>query len=491
MRDLTPDMLSQITELLDIGIALTAEKNHNRLLERILTEIRSITRADAGTLYLSEGNQLLFKIIHNETLNIFQGGDGEKIELPPVQMNRSNVSSYVALTRQTVNIADVYNNSEFDFSGPRRYDAMTGYRSRSMLVLPLQNNAGEVIGVIQLLNAKDDAGEVIAFSPHLEKIVTALASQAAISISNMQYIEEINNLFHSFVQAMVTAIDARTPYNVNHTRNIAVLARALAGFINTEPALQTRFGPFNQDRTEQLVMAAWLHDIGKVAVPLSIMDKPTRLGDRFEYVCQRFDLIEACTRLAGGTPEQVAAVREARDLVTRTNQPSAFVDPETAARLQGVAERTFTDLTGQTQAWLTPAELAALSVARGTLTAEERLIMESHVTITQRILEKISFNQKYRNVPGWATAHHVLLDGTGYGPKPWEDVLPVEVRILTILDVYDALTASDRPYKRAMPKDKALDILRKMAADGKMDTDLVEAFIQSRVWSEAVTPAGA
>lgn len=206
------DKLSEhLEELLNIGIALPAEKDHTRLLERILREARRITNADAGTLYLCEHDRLVFKIVHNDTLGIYQGGQGEPIDLPPVPLDGTSVSSWVALNKKSVNIPDVYTADNFDFSGPKRYDAITGYRTGSMLVVPLENYEGEVIGVLQLLNAKDEQGQTIPFDPELEKIVFSLASQAAVSLTNMQYLEEIDNLFHSFVQVMATAIDARTP----------------------------------------------------------------------------------------------------------------------------------------------------------------------------------------------------------------------------------------------------------------------------------------
>jgi GAF domain-containing protein len=281
-----------LEELLNIGIALSAEKDHTKLLERILREARRITNADAGTLYLCEEDRLVFKIIHNDTLGIYQGGQDEPVDLPPVPLDPANVSSWVALHKKSVNIPDVYETSNFDFSGPKKYDAIIGYRTGSMLVVPLENYGGEVIGVLQLLNAKNEQGQIIPFAPELEKIVFSLASQAAVSLTNMQYIQEIDNLFHSFVQVMATAIDARTPYNVNHTRHIAQLAEKFAAYLDSLTSGPFSQEKFSENRTAQLVMAAWLHDIGKVAIPLNVMDKPSRLGERIGYVRQRLELLE-------------------------------------------------------------------------------------------------------------------------------------------------------------------------------------------------------
>ncbi len=495
MSSFSPELLEQIEELLNVGIALSAEKDFHRLLEMILTEAQRITNADAGTLYIKENDQLVFAIVHNETLGISQGGRGEPTGLPPVVITPEpeNVCAYAAVTRQIVNIPDVYASDRFDFTGPRRYDAITGYHTQSMLVLPLCNYDDEVIGVLQLINAKDGA-RVVPFAPHLEKIIASLASQAAVSLTNMQYIAEINRLFDSFVQAIAAAIDARTPYNVNHTRNVALLAGRLANYIDrlsTGPWAAERFG---ENRTEQLVKAAWLHDIGKVAIPLEVMDKPTRLAGRLELVLQRLDYIAlqlefACCREANRETrerlqEELVLARAGRDLVARLDRPETFVDDLARAALQELACRKYWDGLGVESPWLTPQELECLSIARGTLTGAERRVMESHVAVTERMLQKIAFNKRLRHVPTWAVLHHELLDGSGYTRGLAGDDIPLEARLLTVLDVYDALTASDRPYKRAMPAERALDILRAMAAEGKLDSALVEVFRKSRVWCD-------
>ena len=484
-----------LEELLNIGIALSAEKNHTKLLERILREARRITNADAGTLYLCEQDRLIFKIVHNDTLGIYQGGQGEPVDLPPVPLNAANVSSWAALHKKSVNIPDVYAADNFDFSGPKKYDAITGYRTGSMLVVPLENYEGEVNGVLQLLNAKNEKGQTIPFAPELEKIVFSLASQAAVSLTNMQYIQEIDNLFHSFVQVMATAIDARTPYNVNHTRNIARLAEKFAAHLDSLTSGPFINEKFPESRTAQLVMAAWLHDIGKVAIPLSVMDKPSRLGERIEYVRQRLELVEnrlirsflekKAAGAAGREQEeehrqQLASLSQARELIEKANHPATFVDQDLVRELSELAH--WEPLPGVRL--LTDEEFMCLSIPKGTLTNEERKIMESHVTVAQRMLEKIRFNNRYKDVPAWALSHHELLDGTGYPQGLKAGEISLEARILTILDVYDALTATDRPYKKAMPPQTALNILEKMAEEGKLDKQLVAAFKESRIWEE-------
>jgi HD-GYP domain-containing protein (c-di-GMP phosphodiesterase class II) len=497
MNGVNSTLGDHLEELLNIGIALSAEKNHTKLLERILSEARKITKADAGTLYLCSEASLVFKIIQNDTLRIYQGGQGEPVDLPPVPLNPdnvSNVSSWVALNKKSVNIPDVYEAEGFDFSGPKKYDALTGYRTGSMLVVPLENYEGQIIGVLQLLNAKNEQGEVVPFAPKLEKIVFSLASQAAVSLTNMQYIEEIDNLFHSFVQVMATAIDARTPYNVNHTRNIARLAQRMALYIDGIESGPLAGEKFPEGRIAQLVMAAWLHDIGKVAIPLSIMDKPSRLGERRENVLQKIEL--ATVRLKYQFLEQKLAGKVSADmeqdfeqklenlvriqeLIERVDHPATYVDNALIAKLHSIAAWEY--LPGL--ALLNEDELKCLCIQKGTLTDEERKIMESHVGVAQRMLEKIRFNSRFKDVPSWALNHHELLDGTGYPRGLNEAEIPLEARILTILDVYDALTATDRPYKKAMSPEVALQILGKMVEEGKLDGLLLTAFAESRIWA--------
>lgn len=502
MKAYTPEILEQVEQLLNVGIALSAEKDHNVLLEVILSEARRITGADAGTLYLREGDTLLFKISHNDTLKTYQGGSGEPVNLPPVPLRMENVSSYVALTNTSVNIADVYAASEFDFdfSGPKRYDEITGYHTTSMLVVPLENHEGQVIGVLQLINATDDSGKVIGFAPYYEKVVASLASQAAIALTNMQFINDIENLFNSFVQVMATAVDAQTPYNANHTRRVALYSGKLAQVINQVEAGYWGEQYFDADRSAQLVMAAWLHDIGKIATPLAVMNKSTRLEARIELVLQRLNYIQACLKtkyleaclaaadlaarevLEISWQQEAELVEEARTLIIKADNPATFVDGDMANRLNEVAARTYLTPQGEELPWLTPDELTQLCVTKGTLTEDERRIMENHVAVTTRMLDKIPFISKLKDVPFYAGVHHEHLDGKGYPHGLKGDEIPPEGRILALLDIYDALTADDRPYKKALPIEEALKIIGFMVKDGKLDAELFQIFKESEIY---------
>lgn len=506
----TPEILEQVDDILNIGIALSAEKDKNRLLEMIVSEARRITNADGGTLYLCENNCLAFKIMQTESTNTYMGGRGEKINIPPVALRMENVSAYAALTHKSVNVPNVYQAEEFDFSGPKKFDEATGYRTLSMLVIPLENHEDEVIGVLQLINARDENKELIPFAPHYENVISSLASQAAIAVTNMQLIADIENLFNSFVQVMATAIDSRTPYNANHTRRVALLAGELARAINQESEGKWEDVSFNEDQIAQLVMAGWLHDIGKIATPLEVMNKSTRIERQIELVMQRFDYIYSSLKdeflekklalLSSSVPDKEERsaelelwwenernyLEETRQFIIKVDNPSTFVNQEIVERLKEIASRTYQDCSGEEHNWLTAEELQCLSVSKGTLTEGERKVMEDHVVVTGRMLEKIPFTRKLKDVPYFAAIHHEHLDGKGYPQGLAGEQIPLEGRILALVDVFDALTASDRPYKKAMPLEQALKILGFMVKDGELDGELLKILSEHKVWENVL-----
>jgi HD-GYP domain-containing protein (c-di-GMP phosphodiesterase class II) len=503
LKKYTPAILEQVEDIIKIGIALSTEKDKNRLLEMIVSEARRITNADAGTLYLCEGDCLTFRIMQNESMNIYKGGHGEPIGLPPVLMRMENVSAYVAITRKSINIPNVYQAKEFDFSGPIKFDQATGYKTLSMLVIPLENHEDTVIGVLQLINARDESGKLIPFAPYFENVVSSLASQAAIFLTNMQLLNDIENLFNSFVEVMATAIDSRTPYNANHTRRVALLAGELARAINQERLINGKEALFDEDHIAELVMAGWLHDIGKIATPLEVMNKATRVERQLELIMQRFDYIYTSVeaqylrkylenldnkpllaRLEKEWQDEQNYIKKARELVLRCDNPATFIDAEIKGKIQEIAARTYLDQNGQVNPWLKEEEVTALTVVKGTLTEQERRIMEDHVSVTARMLDKIPFTRKLKDVPFWASIHHEHLDGKGYPQGLTGDAIPVEGRILALVDVFDALTADDRPYKKAMPLEQALKILGFMVKDGELDGELLEIFSRYKVWEK-------
>lgn len=468
-------------KIMDIGIRLSTERDRNCLLMTILEKGMEITNCDASTLYLYENDELRFKFMRTLSQGVSRGVDGEKIELPPVPMKEENVCAYAAIHQEVVNIPDVYTSRQFDFSGPRQYDNLTGYRTQSQLVVPLANNENELIGVLQLINAMDEKGEVVAFDGQYEIIIRALGAMAAIELTNLSYVEALKTQIYSFVEALTTALEERTPYNALHTRNVEKYASLLADYItqlHKEGKCKETFDPA---RKEQLMLAALIHDIGKMVVPLSIMNKATRLDKDLEKVDDRFTLLKALYEIdmLRGRITQEEYGKTIDDL----NAELAFiheidvidyVDDESYKHIQRLAGKKHVNEDGSALPYLTEREVCCLSIRSGTLTVQERKEMENHVVMTSKILEKVQFHKGFSMVPKWVGAHHEYLDGSGYPKHLKGDELDLETRLLTVVDIYDALAATDRPYKKPIPRDKAIEILKDMAEKGKVDLKLVE-----------------
>ena len=281
----------EISKILDTGIALSKEKDRNKLLDMILDRSMEIANCDGGTLYILREGKLYFQVMKTISQNVDKGKNGEIIDLPPVPLKEENICAYSILHRKSLNIEDVYISDEFDFSGPYRYDKMTGYRTQSMIAIPLLSQEDEAVGVLQLINALDENGNVIAFDSSLEYIILSLASQAAIAVSNIRYMEEIKDQMWSFTEAMAEAIDSRTPYNANHVRNVAIYAEKIADYINQlhDQGLEKDY--FSSGRREQLKLSALLHDLGKLAIPTKVMNKATKLEDKLYDIEKRFEIL--------------------------------------------------------------------------------------------------------------------------------------------------------------------------------------------------------
>ncbi len=476
----------QFDKLMKVGMALTAEKDYDKLLELILTETRTLAEADGGTLYIVQEGKLHHKIMQTVSMDIFLGGGGEPIDFEPIEISEENVSGYAVIHRKPVNIPDVYHTQLFDFSGPKDFDKSTGYVTRSMLVFPLINRSDEVIGVVQLINALEE-GERVPFDESLEEIVMTLSSQAGIAIENMQYVENIKAMFDSFVKVLVTAVEERTPYNANHSRNVAKYVEAFARAINLNEEGPYGKTYFDEAHISNLVTSAWLHDIGKVTVPEKVMDKPTRLGEEWEPLNDRLDKIKAsinacyyrqkceCSETINEVKwqEDLKVVDEARQFFEIINEGNIFMDDKKRETLDYYYHYRFCNIEDQL---LNDKCYKLLSIVKGTLTREERQIMENHVVTTERMLNKMTFPKDMMAVPEWAINHHEYLDGSGYTKQLKAHQLSTESRMLTIVDIYDALTATDRPYKKGMPDLKAYQILGFMVQEGKLDGDLLDIF---------------
>lgn len=481
---------SDVRKLLNVGVLLSAERDLGRLLEQILDCVMDLSNCDAGTLYLLQDNALHFRIMRNQTLKTYSGGSVIP-DLPPVALTRESVCSLAVLDDKTIRIADVRSCQEYDLTGPIRYDAMTGYHTVSMLVVPMRNREGATIGVLQLINAMDEDGNICAFSEDMTLVLESVASQAAITLQNVRYIQEIQELFQSLVRVMSSAVDERTPYNGNHTRHMAACGGAFLDYLNStqDPA------PFPPRRKEELLMSVWFHDVGKLVTPLEVMNKMARLlpeqhtafTHRMEVIRLRAEIDCLSGRITAEEKDRlVAQTQEAAELVERVNTAGFLPDDklEAVARLH---EQSYTGPDGEVLPFLTDDEFAMLSIRKGTLSDGERKVMEEHVVITDKLLSQIRFSSELSHVRQWAGSHHELLNGSGYPNHLQGEDIPTEVRIITILDIFDALVADDRPYKPGMPVEKALSILDAMAnKEGKLDPELTRLFVESRCWeSEA------
>lgn len=507
IKSLTEHYESQLKHLFEIGIALSSEKDLDRLLEMILDEARRCTYADAGTLYIKEGEELHFKIMQNDTLNTKMGGtSGNPIALPPVALAKENVSAYAALTGETINIPDVYEAEEFDFTGPRRYDKETGYRSKSMLVVPMQNQENEIIGVLQLLNAVNpDTGEVIPFSPNFVQLIQSLASQAAVAITNAQLLKDMERLFDSFVEVMATAIDERSHYTAGHIRRVAELAIIMCDVINEMDEGPFADVHFNKEQLKEMSIAGLMHDVGKVATPIHIMDKETKLQtifDRVEFIKQRFFLIkivmqkewlerklEMISQGVSGEElrkgdeeihERLKELQEDLDFLVTANTGGEFMSEEKIARIDKIGSKTY-KMNGLELHYLNENEVKNLCIRKGTLLDSERQLMMDHIVVTIKMLEQIPFTKNLSNVLLYAAGHHENLDGTGYPKGLKGDQLTVGARILKLVDFYEALTAPDRPYRKEMPHEKVMAILKSEVDTEKIDGDLFDLFIKEDV----------
>ena len=524
--DLKPDaaLLDHIKKLIRIGIALSVEKDINKLLEMIVDETRDLTHADAGTLYILDRDQqcLTFQIMQNDTMEARLGGtSGEAIELPPIPLyseneepNHSNVASYVALTGKAVNIPDVYEAEGFDFTGPRNYDASTGYRSKSMLVMALQNHENEIIGVLQLLNAQDpDSGDVVAFSDEYVDLVASLASQAAVALTNTQLIQDMTDLFYSFIKGIATAIDEKSSYTGGHINRVVFITMLIAEKINISKEGHFKDFSFSEDEMEELMLAAWMHDVGKITTPEYVVDKATKLQtifDRLELIKARFQVIEksiendmlkqkimllqespdadkaAMAEIERTAQNCINILKEDFDVIRSANTPGEFMDEEKIDKVKAIANKTYVQ-DNEERPYLTLDEVHNLSISKGTLTSDERRVIENHASMTLKILNELTFPQKFSRVPEFAAGHHEKLDGSGYPQQLTEKELAIQTRILVVADIFEALTAKDRPYKKPMKLSQAVKILGFMVKDRHIDSEIFNLVLESDILKEYAT----
>ena len=497
MEKVMPDFKNQIERLTEIGIALSAELHLEALLEKIVRYARELSQADAGTLYLLLDGKLHFKILQNDTLQIFQGGAGaQPITFEPVLLEKNNVSAFAAIEGKTIVIGDVYECAEFDFSGPRRYDAITGYRTRSMLVVPMKNHEGAVIGVLQLINALEpETKNIIPFDADAVRLTEALASQAAIAVSNASLIKETKDLFNGLVKVLAMTIDARSHATRKHIQRVATLNILLA-----RKKKKKKDGPFagvnfSEKEMEAISIAGWLHDVGKITTPNWLVEKKSKLErpfDLIELIRERFAFIREQLSAAGCCKQENpqtnaqtdAAIKNLEDdlqFLCECNKPCEQMDEAALERLRGIARKTYIE-NGKPRPYLNEEELRALSVRRGNLTPEEIGVMRQHALWTKKILAEMPFKGHLKNVPMYAGQHHERLNGTGYPDGLAAADIPLPSRILAVADVFEALTAKDRSYKKETNLMEVFALLRRAAQNGELDSDVVELLIEDKVF---------
>ena len=504
----------RIRRLNEIGIALSTEKDTNKLFELILEEAKNITNADGRTLYMvdDKGN-LKFEIMRNDSMNTVLGGSsGVDIPYPPVpkyfddgEPNLSNVCAYAAITGETINIQDAYEEKGYDFSGAKSYDKSSGYRSQSFLTMPLKNHENEIIGVMQLINATDkNTGEVIPFTPEIQEQVESIASQGAVSLTNKRLVEGLKILFESFIKLIATAIDKKSEYTGGHCNRVPLITMMLAEAVEKVDYGKYKDFSMTEDERYELYIAGWLHDCGKVATPPHVVDKGTKLEtitDRIDTVKTRFEVLRRDTEIdflkkkleLNGTAngeikslekeyaEKLEQLNDDEAFIEKCNIGGEFMQQELQDRVVNISKYDYVDH-GEKKSFLSENEIRNLNIAKGTLLPEEREIINDHIVITIDMLNELPYPKHLRKVPEFAGGHHEKLDGTGY-PKGLMDAdMSVQAKIMAIADIYEALTAADRPYKDGKKLSMAMRIMGFMKNDYHIDKDLFEIFVKEGVY---------
>ena len=518
--DSAGDLLLRLEQLNNIGVALSKERDINRLLETILVAAKSITHADGGTLYrmMDDGQSLRFEILRTDSLDIKMGGtSGVPINFPNLPLtnedggpNDSLVAAYAAIHNQTVNIVDAYTEANFDFSGTRRFDERTGYRSQSFLAVPMKNHEGEVIGVLQLINAQEPGSKkVVPFSSADQSLAESLASQAAIALSNRMLMSQLEALFESFINLINLAIDEKSPYTGGHCQRVPALTLMLA-----DAAAAVTDGPLasfsmsEHDRYE-LKIAGLLHDCGKVTTPVHVVDKATKLQtifDRIELVDTRFEVLKRDAEIAAlrqqlalrqlANPEAEAAVTSEcrqkidaldadREFLRSANRGGEAMKDDDLNRIRALGTgRTWRNPQGLEADFLSADEIENLTIRAGTLTGAERNIINYHIVATIKMLEQLPWPKHLRNVPEYAGGHHERMDGKGYPKGLTREQMSVQARVMGIADIFEALTASDRPYKPGMKLSQAMGIMNKFKVGGHIDPDLFDVFVKQGIYRQ-------
>ena len=512
------ELEDQIKNLSEIGVALSKEKDMGKLLETILLEAKRISAADGGTLYMkTEDNRLKFEIMMTDSLGIHYGGTSPKPipdTISPVKLykpetnqpNYYNVSAYAALTGKTINIKDAYTEKGFDFSGTIEYDKKHGYHSKSFLTVPMKNHENKIIGVLQVLNAKNPkTGEIVSFSTSVN-MIESLASQAAVAITNKNLIRELEVLFESFIKLIATAIDKKSAYTGGHCSRVPEITMMLADAVGKIKSGKYKNFNMTQDERYELYIAAWLHDCGKVATPTHIVDKGTKLEnifDRIEIINNKFEVLRrdkeieflkktyklnnsnktALTKIKDQYKIQMKQLDVDETFLERCNIGGEFMPEELQERVIQISKYPFKNK-GKKIPFLSKDEVRNLNIPKGTLLPEEREIINSHISITIEMLEQLPYPDHLKNIPEFAGGHHEKLDGTGYPRGLTGDQMSTQAKMIAIADIFEALTAADRPYKEGKKLSETMRIMGFMNKDKHIDKDLFKIFVKAGVYKK-------
>lgn len=482
-------LLEKVNRLNEIGIALSIERDSGRLLDKILFNAKLLTNADGATIYsVTEENKLHFEIVTTDSLNYRLGEIyGWAIPFPDLPLftidgkeNDRLIAAYVVNHKQTVNIADAYFEEGFDFSGTREFDKTTGYRTKAVLTVPIINHEDEVIAVMQLINPIDPvSGEVHPFTEEDQKLAESLASQAGVALTNQRLIAALTELFESLIRVIAEAIDEKSPVTGNHGKRVPIIAEMLAQAVNHVSEGPLRGEHFTPAEIYELNIAAFLHDCGKIVTPVHIVEKQNKLEgifDRIEVIQGRIEILKRDAKIAlleGKITEKtyrenIQKLEEIFALLKRCNTLQEKITPEVIENVEKLS-------------FLTPAEKKSLLVAKGNLTEEERAIIEHHVIMTKRMLAQLPFPKHLKKVPEIATSHHEWVDGRGYPRHLKGEQMSLRAKILAIADVFEALSAPDRPYKKPLPLSQIYAIMGEMVKEGHLDPNLYEVFIKEKV----------